>query len=164
MFGIFAAITFWYPKMFGRMMNEWLGKAHWVLTFIFFNLTFFPMHILGIRGMARRVSNPTLYESFHDLLSMNQFITYAALAMGAAQILFVLNFIGSWIFGKRAGRNPWLATTLEWETASPPPHGNFETTPVVYHGPYEYSSPLVEEDWLPQTRKVAMTGVAASGH
>ena len=81
-------------------------------------------------------------------------LVIAALGMGATQLIFVINFIGSWIWGKKAGRNPWEATTLEWETASPPPHGNFEKTPVVYHGPYEYSSPLVEEDWLAQTRKV----------
>ncbi|QOV92369.1 cbb3-type cytochrome c oxidase subunit I [Humisphaera borealis] len=154
LFGIFAAITFWYPKMFGRMMNETLGKLHWVLSFIFFNCTFFPMHMLGMRGMARRVYDYSNYSSFADLVPMNQFITYAALGMGATQIIFALNFVGSWIFGKKAGRNPWEATTLEWETASPPPHGNFEKTPVVYHGPYEYSSPLVEEDWLAQTRKL----------
>jgi cytochrome c oxidase subunit 1 len=154
LFGLFAAITFWYPKMFGRMMSEWLGKLHWFLSFVTFNCVFFPMHILGMRGMSRRVADYTNFSSFADLLSMNQFITYAALAMGAAQLLFAANFIGSWVFGKKAGRNPWQATTLEWETTSPPPHGNFETTPVVYHGPYEYSSPLVEEDWLAQTRKV----------
>ena len=154
LFGLFAAITFWYPKMFGRMMSEWVGKLHWFLSFVTFNCVFFPMHILGMRGMSRRVADYTSFSSFADLLPMNQFITYAALAMGAVQILFVLNFVGSWVFGKKAGRNPWNATTLEWETTSPPPHGNFERTPVVYHGPYEYSSPLVEEDWLAQTRKV----------
>jgi heme/copper-type cytochrome/quinol oxidase subunit 1 len=154
LFGLFAAITFWYPKMFGRMMSEWVGKLHWFLTFVTFNCVFFPMHMLGMRGMSRRVADYTNFGSFADLLPMNQFITYAALAMGVVQVLFVLNFVGSWVFGKKAGRNPWNATTLEWETASPPPHGNFESTPVVYHGPYEYSSPLVEEDWLAQTRKV----------
>jgi cytochrome c oxidase subunit 1 len=158
LFGIFAAITFWYPKMFGRMMNEPLGKLHWLLSFVTFNGVFFPMHILGMRGMARRIADYTVYPSFADLVTMNQVMTYFALAMGAAQVLFALNFIGSWIFGPKAGRNPWLATTLEWETASPPPHGNFEQTPVVYHGPYEYSSPLVEEDWLPQTRKLDAPG------
>ena len=111
--------------------------------------------------MARRVADFTNYPSFADLLSMNQFITWCAFGMGAAQVLFAVNFIASWIFGRRAGRNPWLATTLEWETASPPPHGNFEQTPVVYHGPYEYSSPLVEEDWLPQTRKLDVPGTPA---
>lgn len=162
LFGIFAAITFWYPKMFGRMMNEPLGKIHWFITFICFNGTFFPMHLLGMRGMARRISDYTNYPSFSDLLSMNQLITYFALGMGAIQVVFAINFFASWIFGKKAGRNPWLATTLEWETASPPPHGNFETTPIVYHGPYEYSSPLVEEDWLAQTRK--LDGTPATEH
>ncbi|HEX8911667.1 MAG TPA: cbb3-type cytochrome c oxidase subunit I, partial [Humisphaera sp.] len=164
LFGVFGAITFWYPKMFGRMMNEWLGKAHWLLTFIFFNGTFFPMHVLGLRGMARRISDYTNYSSFSDLIGTNQFITWCALGMGAAQLLFVVNFLGSFVWGKRAGRNPWQATTLEWETVSPPPHGNFEKTPVVYHGPYEYSSPLVEEDYLMQTRKVEVAGQPAVAH
>jgi cytochrome c oxidase subunit 1 len=85
---------------------------------------------------------------------MNQFISISAFVLGAAQILIVINFIGSWIWGARAGNNPWNATTLEWETSSPPPHGNFEKVPVVHHGPYEYSSPLVAEDYLMQTRYV----------
>jgi cytochrome c oxidase subunit 1 len=86
---------------------------------------------------------------------MNKFISYSAFALGIAQIFFVINFIGSWIWGKKAPQNPWEATTLEWHDApTPPPHGNFAKVPVVHHGPYEYSSPLVEEDWLPQTRYV----------
>jgi cytochrome c oxidase subunit 1 len=86
---------------------------------------------------------------------MNQFISYSAFVLGAAQILFAINFIGSWIWGKKAPGNPWEATTLEWaDCPSPPPHGNFAKVPVVHHGPYEYSSPLVEEDWLAQTRYV----------
>jgi cytochrome c oxidase subunit 1 len=153
-FGIFAAIYFWYPKMFGRMMNETLGKIHFWITFLAFNGTFFTMHILGLRGMPRRVADPYQYDAFRDLLSMNRFMTVCAMIMGAAQILFAINFFGSWIWGKRAGNNPWQVTTLEWDCPSPPPHGNFAKTPVVHHGPYEYSSPLVEEDWLPQTRPV----------
>jgi cytochrome c oxidase subunit I len=116
--------------------------------------------------MPRRVAGYTNYTEFSDLQPMNVFITYSAFVMGAAQILFIVNFIGSWVWGKRAGRNPWLATTLEWVDAdSPPPHGNFERLPLVYHGPYEYSSPLVAEDWLPQTKYLegAETAVAA-GH
>jgi cytochrome c oxidase subunit 1 len=85
---------------------------------------------------------------------MNQFISYSAFALGLFQIPFAINFIGSFLWGPKAPRNPWNATTLEWETESPPPHGNFEKVPVVYHGPYEYASPLVEEDYLPQTRFV----------
>jgi cytochrome c oxidase subunit 1 len=154
MFGIFAAIYFWYPKMFGRMMNEKLGMTHFILSFITFNTTFFPMHILGLGGMARRIYDYHNYATFAHFDPMNKFISVNAFILGAAQIPFVLNFVGSWIFGRKAGPNPWHATTLEWETPSPPPHGNFATIPVVHHGPYEYASPDVEEDWLAQTRVV----------
>jgi cytochrome c oxidase subunit 1 len=154
MFGIFGAIIYYYPKMFGRMMNDTLGYIHFWISFIAFNCTFFAMHILGIGGMPRRVADPHLYDQFAHFLKMNQFISYSAFVLGAAQLLFAINFIGSFMWGKKAGRNPWEATTLEWETESPPPHGNFEKVPVVYHGPYEYASPLVEEDYLPQTRYV----------
>jgi len=164
MFGIFAAIYFWYPKMFGRMMSEKLGKIHFWITFIGFNCTFFAMHILGMRGMPRRVAGFTNYKSFADLQPMNIFITMSAFVMAVGQIPFVINFIGSWFWGKKAPRNPWNATTLEWvDTSSPPPHGNFTTVPQVYHGPYEYSSPLVEEDFLPQTRYVEGIEEAAVG-
>jgi heme/copper-type cytochrome/quinol oxidase subunit 1 len=155
MFGIFAAITFWYPKMFGRTMSEGLGKLHFWVTFVGFNGTFFMMHVLGMRGMPRRVAGYTNYLSFSDLQPMNVFITMCAFLMAVGQIPFVVNFLGSLVWGKRAEQNPWNATTLEWVDApTPPPHGNFEKVPMVYHGPYEYSSPLVEEDWLAQTRRV----------
>jgi cytochrome c oxidase subunit 1 len=167
MFGIMAAIYFWYPKMFGRMMNEPLGKIHFWLTFIAFNCTFFAMHIMGLRGMPRRVAGFMNYNSFSDLQTMNQFISISAFVMGASQIFFIINFIGSWIWGKKAPANPWNANTLEWCAASSPPgHNNFPQTPQVYHGPYEYSSPLVEEDWLAQTRYVesGLEAVAVKGH
>jgi heme/copper-type cytochrome/quinol oxidase subunit 1 len=163
-FGIFAAIYHWYPKMFGRMMNEPLGKIHFWLSFISFNCTFFPMHILGIHGMPRRVADFRQYPTFAHFDKMNVFITISAFVLGVAQIPFVINFLGSWIFGKKAGRNPWQATTLEWETVSPPPHGNFEKTPVVYHGAFEYASPLVEEDYLVQTRQVEGVEALTSAH
>jgi cytochrome c oxidase subunit I len=155
MFGIWGAIYFWYPKMFGRMMNETLGKVHFWLSFIFFNGTFFAMHILGIAGFPRRIADYTNYTTYAHFKPMNQFITYCAFALGLTQILFIINFVGSWFWGPKAPSNPWEATTLEWnDTTSPPPHGNFAKVPVVHHGPYEYSNPLVEEDWLPQTRYV----------
>jgi heme/copper-type cytochrome/quinol oxidase subunit 1 len=154
MFGIFGAIYYYYPKMFGRMMSNKLGYLHFFLSFLFFNGTFFAMHILGIRGFPRRIADYTNYTSFADLQGMNQFISMCAFGLGLSQIPFVINFIGSWIWGAKAPRNPWEATTLEWETESPPPHGNFHKVPVVHHGPYEYASPLVEEDYLPQTRYV----------
>lgn len=151
MFGVFAAIQYWYPKMFGRMMNETLGKMHFVLTFIFLNGTFFPMHFLGARGFPRRYADPYVVESFRDLLPLNQFITWCALGMAAAQILFVINFLGSLFLGRRAVDNPWRANTLDWQTASPPGHGNFVVEPVVYRGAYEYSVPGRAEDYWPQT-------------
>jgi cytochrome c oxidase subunit 1 len=166
-FGIFASIYFWYPKMFGRMMNNTLGYIHFFLSFIAFNCTFFAMHIVGIQGMPRRVADPyTNYPAtFAHLLPMNRFISFSAFALGLAQIPFIINFIGSWIWGPVAPSNPWDATTLEWnDTTSPPPHGNFKTVPVVHHGPYEYSSPLVEEDWLAQTRYVEGAESAAGHH
>jgi cytochrome c oxidase subunit 1 len=155
-FGIFASIYFWYPKMFGRMMNETLGYIHFWISFVAFNCTFFAMHILGLQGFPRRIADYMNYkQSFAHLQPMNQFISMSAFALMLGQIPFVINFIGSWIWGPIAPSNPWNATTLEWaDTTSPPPHGNFAKTPIVYHGPYEYSSPLVEEDWLAQTRYV----------
>jgi cytochrome c oxidase subunit 1 len=160
MFGIFAGVTHWYPKMFGKMMSEPVGKIHFWISFIAFNLTFFPMHILGLHGVPRRVATFDA-PSFATFGPINVFITHSAFLLGAAQILLAVNFIGSWIWGKRASRNPWDATTLEWETPSPPRHGNFEKPPVVFHGPYEYASPLVEEDYLLQTRFVESTAETA---
>ena len=149
--GVFGAIYFWYPKMFGRKMSEWLGKAHFLTTFIFFNLTFFPMHFFGLRGMPRRYANPIQGE-FANLTQLNEFVTYSAFAMGAVQLIFVLNFFGSLLFGKKVGRNPWKSNTLEWTAPSPPGHGNFDAQPIVYRGPYEYCSPECEEDYWPQTQ------------
>ncbi len=162
-FGLFAAIYYWFPKMFGRMMNETLGKIHFVLTFIFFNATFFPMHFLGVAGHMRRIWNPLQYEFLQPLQGMNQFISVSAFLLGLSQILFLVNFFWSLFAGKKAEMNPWHANTLEWAAPSPPPHGNWgEHLPVVHHGPYEYSVPGVEEDYLPQTTPHALPVTA--GH
>ncbi|MCH8254717.1 MAG: cbb3-type cytochrome c oxidase subunit I [Gemmatimonadetes bacterium] len=155
LFAIFAAVTYWYPKMFGRMMNSTLGKVHFWLTFLFYNMTFFPMHDLGIAGHMRRIYDPSQYEFLQPLAPLNRFITVSALLLFTVQILFAVNFIMSWFKGKKAGENPWEANGLEWTVPSPPPHGNFAKVPTVYRGPYEYSSPLVEDDFLLQTRKLA---------
>ncbi|HXH13218.1 MAG TPA: cbb3-type cytochrome c oxidase subunit I [Alphaproteobacteria bacterium] len=154
-FGIFTAIYYWFPKMFGRMMNDTLGKIHFWLTFIFFNCTFFPMHILGAGGHMRRIYNPLQYEFLQPLQPINIFITVSAILLGLSQIPFVVNFFWSLFAGPRAERNPWQANTLEWVAPTPAPHGNFDTIPTVYRGPYEYSSPEVQEDWLPQDRQLA---------
>ena len=147
--GVFGAIYFWFPKMFGRMMNERLGKLHFLLTFIFLNGTFFPMHFLG--RMPRRYADPYVHESLAGLLPINQFISVCAFCMAAAQLIFVVNFFGSLWFGRRASDNPWQANTLEWTTASPPPIENFTTPPIVYRGAYEYSHPDHDEDFWPQS-------------
>jgi len=162
-FALFAAVYYWFPKMFGRMMNEKLGKIHFVLTYIFFNGAFFPMHFLGVAGHMRRIYNPTQYEFLQPMQHWNVFITVSALILGASQIFFLYNFVWSLFAGNKAERNPWQANTLEWVAASPPPHGNFEVQPVVYRGPYEYSSPEVKEDWLPQDKQLG-AGAAARAH
>lgn len=160
-FGGFAGIYFWFPKMFGRMMNEALGKIHFWLTFIFFNSVFIPMHLVGLRGMMRRIANPMQYEFLKPLEPLNQFITLSAILLLLSQFFFVINFFMSLVRGKAAERNPWQANTLEWTTDSPPPHGNFAEVPTVYRGPYEYSSPEAAEDWLPQDRPLSAPRAAA---
>ena len=151
-FGAFAAIYYWFPKMFGRMTNPVLGHLHFWPTFVFFNMTFFPMHILGVGGHMRRIYNPVQYEFLQHLQWWNVLITIGALGLGLAQIPFVLNFFWSLFAGPRAPLNPWNANTLEWTAPSPPPHLNWGATlPIVHRGPYEYSAPESAEDFLPQT-------------
>ncbi|MCA9091851.1 MAG: cbb3-type cytochrome c oxidase subunit I [Planctomycetaceae bacterium] len=163
LFGVFGGIHFWFPKMFGRMMSEKLGKIHFVLTFIGFNGVFYPMHLLGIAGFPRRLADPYQYPSFERLLPLNQVMFYFALLMGFAQFLLLGNFFYSMFFGKKVGRNPWGANSLEWIAPSPPGHGNFESLPIVYRGPYEYSSPLctdtdhiMQTDFIPREKERAV--------
>jgi cytochrome c oxidase subunit 1 len=155
LFAIFAAITFWYPKMFGRMMNPTLGKIHFWLTFVFYNCVFFPMHQLGLQGHMRRIYDPGIYDYLKPLGGLNRFITISAFLLFASQLLFVVNFIGSWWRGKKAEMNPWDDTGLEWTTASPPPHGNWAATPQVHHPPYEFNSGKGSGDFLPQDEPLA---------
>jgi len=149
---VFGGIYYWFPKMFGRMMNDSWGKVHFFLTFVLLNCVFFPMHILGMTGFPRRLADPYHYKTFENLLPMNQFISVCAFLLVGFQIVFFVNFFGSMFFGKPAGRNPWKSNGLEWQTPSPPGHGNFESQPIIYRGPYEYGSPEVEEDYYPQTQ------------
>ena len=125
-----------------------------VLTFIGFNGTFFPMHLLGIAGMPRRYADPYLHPWMQDLQPMNEFMTYCAILMGMAQFLLLGNFLISIFNGEKCGRNPWGANGLEWSAPSPPGHGNFDVPPVCYRGPYEYSGPEAEaldQDFILQT-------------
>ncbi|HUZ16264.1 MAG TPA: cbb3-type cytochrome c oxidase subunit I [Gaiellaceae bacterium] len=132
-FTIFAGIYYWFPKMTGRMYDERLGKLHFWLTFVGFNLTFFPMHILGTEGMARRIA---YYPS--RFAGLNMFISLASFGLGASVLVFLYNMITSWRFGEIAPANPWRAMTLEWLVSSPPPTFNFDEIPQVVGSPYEY--------------------------
>lgn len=163
-FGMFAALYYWFPKIFGRLMNERLGKIHFALTYLFFNCAFFPMHILGVAGHMRRIYNPIQYEFLRPVQDWNVFITQSALCLFLVQFVFVINFVWSLLKGQKATRNPWNANTLEWSAHSPPGHGNFETQPIVYRGPYEYSSPLVKEDWLPQDLRLGPEASGSADH
>jgi cytochrome c oxidase subunit I len=161
-FGGFAGLYYWFPKMFGRLMNETLGKIHFWLTFIFFNLIFGPMHLVGVGGMMRRIANPTQYDFLKPVQPLNIFITMMAILLILSQITFIINFFWSMFAGKVALANPWQANTLEWATSSPPPHENFDAIPVVYRGPYEYSVPDAKEDWLPQNLDLGASSKAAT--
>jgi cytochrome c oxidase subunit 1 len=149
-FGIFGALYFWYPKMFGRKMNEFWGKVHFALTFLFSNATFFPMHIIGLAGHPRRYADSTQYAWLDPVQPLNVFMSISALCLGVTQLIFLANFFISLFKGPKAERNPWHSNTLEWSAPSPPPHGNYETTPVVYRGPYEYAALPEGDDYQPQ--------------
>jgi cytochrome c oxidase subunit I len=151
MFGIFAGTYFWFPKMYGRMMSEPLGKAHFWLSFVGAYAIFMPFHYLGLAGNVRRYQafTPDYMQRF---IPLHQFITVAALVTGAAQLIFVYNLIHSMFRGAPAGDNPWQATSLEWSTpTTPPPHNNFgDKLPVVYHDPYQYGVESSVGDYVMQ--------------
>jgi len=150
-FGIFSATYFWFPKMFGRLMNEGLGKLHFWITFIGVYCIFMPMHFLGLAGHPRRYADTTGVAYLAALHPVHVFITVCALITITAQILFVINLFWSMMAGKKAGANPWKATTLEGAVPSPPPFDNFGgVEPVVYRGAYEYGVPEHTEDFIPQ--------------
>jgi cytochrome c oxidase subunit 1 len=151
-FAFFSAVYYWFPKMFGRMLNEPLGQVHFWHTFVFVNLTFLPMFPMGLLGHQRRISNPNFFELLRDpeIERMQVLATIGAVGLLLSQLSFLFNLVWSGLRGRRAERNPWRANTLEWVPPSPPPHGNWEEPPVVYRGPYEYSVPGESQDWLPQ--------------
>ena len=150
LFGALAATYFWFPKMYGRFMNERLGKIHFWFTFLAYYGTFFPMHYLGMAGMIRRIYDPNVYTYLKPLQPVNVFITISAFTLGAAQILFLVNYFWSIFKGKKAEANPWQSNGLEWSAPSPPPHLNWgEKDPVVHRWPYDYSMPDVKDDFTP---------------
>jgi cytochrome c oxidase subunit I len=136
LFTIFAGVYYWFPKMTGRMYDERLGRLHFWMTFIFFNLTFGPMHIIGVQGMPRRV-----YDYADKFATWNLVISICAFILGLSTLVFAYNMVASWRGGPRAVANPWRALTLEWQVSSPPPIFNFDAIPTVVGGPYEYGVP-----------------------
>jgi cytochrome c oxidase subunit 1 len=178
-FGMFAGTYFWFPKMFGRMMNETLARIHFWPTLIGVYAIFIPMHAMGLVGVPRR------YSQFYEIINgkvefiyhfngpayvLIHFVTWAAIITVAAQSVFIFNFFWSMFKGKKASDNPWEATTLEWTTATPPPHDNFGgRVPTVYRGAYEYGVPGAPEDYVMQTtpdetgRNVVFAGTG-NGH
>jgi cytochrome c oxidase subunit 1 len=155
---IFGAIYHWYPKITGRMLNDALGKFHFIVTFIGAYAIFFPIHYLGLMGVPRRYyelgQTAFIPESAHTL---NAFVTVAALIVGFAQMVFLFNLIWSLVKGRHADGNPWRATTLEWQTPQTPPgHGNWgPDLPVVYRWAYDYSVPGAAQDFIPQNEPPA---------
>lgn len=159
LFGIFSGIYYWYPKMFGKMLNETWGRRHFFWTFVTFNLTFFPMHILGIGGHMRRIYDPNVYDFLKGLGGVNEVVTIGAIALGFSQLILVGNILWSMKWGKKAPRNPWKANTLEWAAPEHPGHGNFDMDITVYRGPYEFGVEGREDDYWPQWEKGASVSV-----
>jgi cytochrome c oxidase subunit 1 len=151
-FASFAGIYYWFPKVFGRHMNELAGKVHFWSTAVCFNIIFIPQFALGMMGHHRRISNPHAFQFLSTETAdwLQEISTMGTVAVGIFQLVFVANFVHSYFKGKVAGRNPWNATTLEWNTPSPPGHGNFDEPPRCYRGPYVYSPPGAGPDFVPQ--------------
>jgi len=165
-FGMFAATYFWFPKMFGRFMNEGLGKFHFWITFVGVYCIFVPMHVMGLVGMPRRYSQFTEYTFLTRLHPLVVFVSVVAIITVLTQFVFYFNLIWSIFKGKQAGTNPWDATTLEWTTTSPPPHDNFAgVLPTVYRGPYEFAVPGAPNDFVMQTEpETEAERVGGNGH
>ena len=149
----FAGITYWFPKMFGRMMNETLGKVHFWGTIVSFNVIFIPLFLTGAGGDHRRIYDYSQFAELAHLQPLRTTATIGLLVMIAFQFVFLWNFVYSLLRGPVAENNPWKANTLEWLAPSPPPHGNFAELPTVYRGPYEYNVPGRTTDYWPQHLK-----------
>jgi cytochrome c oxidase subunit 1 len=149
-FGGFAGLYFWFPKMFGKMMNEALAKIHFWISFVAFNGIFIPLFFVGLGGSPRRIYELSSYEMLKHLQPLHVVATVAAIALLLGQIPFLVNFVYSLARGPAAEKNPWHANTLEWTVDSPPKHPNFAVPPRVFRDPYEYSVPGAAQDWIGQ--------------
>ncbi len=150
-FGLLAGVYHWFPKMFGRMMDEKLGYLHFWLTFVGVYLVFFPLHYIGIAGFPRRYYSFTNFDTFGGFGDLNAFVSFAAVITFAAQFIFLFNFFYSIWKGRKAPANPWKSNTLEWTTPRVPEHGNWPgAIPKVYRWAYDYSKPGAPDDFIPQ--------------
>ena len=164
-FGMMAGVYHWFPKMFGRMMNEKLGYVHFWFSFVGVYLVFFPMHYTGIAGFPRRYYSFTSFETFSGFQDLNVFISIAAFVTFGAQMIFAYNFFYSIFRGRKAPLNPWRSNTLEWTTPVNPQHGNWPgAIPSVYRWPYDYSKPGAEEDFIPQNVPFSATSESNLAH
>ncbi|MFH7012240.1 cbb3-type cytochrome c oxidase subunit I [Flavobacterium sp. FlaQc-52] len=151
LYGMFAGIYHWFPKMYGRMLNKNLGYIHFWITAVCAYGVFFPMHFIGLAGLPRRYYTNTNFPLFDDLQNVNVLITTFALVGGVFQLVFLYNFFSSIFYGKKAVQNPWKSTTLEWTTPVEHIHGNWPgEIPHVYRWPYDYSNPNHDVDFVPQ--------------
>ena len=151
LYGMFAGIYHWYPKMFKRMMNKNLGYIHFWVTAVCAYGVFFPMHFIGLAGLPRRYYTNTNFPLFDDLQNVNVIITMFAIIGGAFQLVFLYNFFSSIFYGKRTIQNPWKSNTLEWTAPIEHMHGNWPgEIPHVYRWPYDYSKPGHDDDFVPQ--------------
>ncbi|MDE2690325.1 MAG: cbb3-type cytochrome c oxidase subunit I [Acidobacteriota bacterium] len=151
LFALFAGVYYWFPKVTGRKMNEFLGQLHFWPSLVFMNGVFFPMMIQGLNGVSRRLADGGItYDFAGEVAGLNRMMSVSAWCLALAQIPFIINFFMSIRSGEKAGRNPWNSTTVEWLAPSPAPHGNFDQEIVVTRGPYEYSVPGSDKDYVPQ--------------
>ncbi len=157
-FGMLAGVYHWFPKMFGRMMDERLGSIHFWLTFVGVYLVFFPLHYIGIAGFPRRYYSFTSFDAFQTFTDLNSFVSIAATITFAAQFIFLFNFFYSIFAGRKAPANPWKSNTMEWTTPRNPGHGNWPgEIPKVYRWAYDYSKPGAKDDFIPQTVPYSQT-------
>lgn len=157
-FGMLAGVYHWFPKLFGRLMDERLGYLHFWLTFACAYLVFFPMHFMGLDGVPRRYYAFTEFEFMEEWISVNRFVSWAAIVGALAQTAFLWNFFSSIFIGKKSSQNPWQSNTMEWTTAVKHIHGNWPgEIPTVYRWPYDYSKPGHHKDYIPQTTPFSET-------
>lgn len=151
LYGMFAGIYHWFPRMFGRMLNKNLGYVHFWVTAVCAYGVFFPMHFIGMAGLPRRYYTNTNFPLFDDLANVNVVITVFALVGGVFQLVFLWNFFHSIFYGKKSEQNPWKSNTLEWTAPVEHIHGNWPgELPEVHRWPYDYSKPGHDEDFVPQ--------------